>query len=63
MIKQNDDDFIFRETLFLLLRFNIYYLKKCFCIPLNFLDKQIGNIFDEYSYYYEFRKDWKKRRN
>jgi len=60
---QNEEKFLFRESMFLIFRFNLYFLKKCFSIPLNFLDLSIGNILDEYSYYYDFRNDWKKRRN
>lgn len=52
---------VYRENTWLIFRFILYYFKCCFGFKLNFLDKQVEGILEEYNYYYDFKNDWKKR--
>lgn len=41
--------------------FIILYIKYMFGIKLNYYDKYLDSILDEYDYIYEYKKDWKRR--
>lgn len=50
-----------RQMLFMVKRVNLLLFKDIFGISKNYLDKQIYYMLDEYSYYYDFSKEWRKR--
>lgn len=51
-----------RQMLFMLRRVLLLYFKDIFSISKNYLDRQIYFMLDEYSYFYDFQKEWRKRK-
>lgn len=60
-LNKNDFSLMDRQMQFMVGRVIILLFKDIFGIPKNYLDKEIYYMLDEYSYYYDYSKDWKKR--